>query len=252
MTSVLCAAALLTHGLTPPVDGGLIKYGHWTVAALLNSPYEGSTEMSWLRGASDANVLRHLRFRVFPEAEYSMWIDGKHQLAVDPVMFFDDVLNKPGKHTAVFHHENQRCVGSIGHSVGSAVPAGVLRHLFVLFHDFYFCIWRVGEFVPNKRIISVGTWAVPTKQDAQRIEGLEWLCRCVYVEHTIVKSLGWSEQIPGYRDKIDEVGARYHTEGLPSEEDGEPQNAYDLAIIINRHTLPSNILVRPLCGGCLC
>ena len=86
-----------------------MRYGHWTVVAVLNSPYEGSTEMPWLRGGSDANVLRHLRFRTFPEVEFSMWIDGKHQLAIDPVKFFDDVLNKPGKHTAVFHHENQRC-----------------------------------------------------------------------------------------------------------------------------------------------
>lgn len=85
-----------------------MRYHNWTVVALLNSPWEGTADFPWLRGARDANVIRHLRFRMFPQAEYSMWIDGKHQLAVDPVKIFDDVLNKPDKHTAVFIHENQR------------------------------------------------------------------------------------------------------------------------------------------------
>lgn len=99
---------MLTHQLEPPADGGLMKYGYWTVVALMNSPWEGSSEIPWLRGARDANILKHLRFRAFPEAEFSLWIDGKHQLAVDPVKLIDDTLVTPGKHTAVFHHENQR------------------------------------------------------------------------------------------------------------------------------------------------
>ena len=86
---------------------------------------------------------------------------------------------------------------------------------------------------------------MPAIQNALSIKWFVWLCRCVYVEHNVLKGLDWTAEIPGYRDKIDEVGARYEAEGMPSEAEGSPQNAYDLAIIINRHTVPSNILVCP-------
>ena len=164
--SVVQRAGLLTHELLPPPNGGLMRYGHWTVVALLNSPWEGTTDFPWLRGARDANVLRHLRFRVFPHAEYSIWIDGKHQLAVDPVTLFQTLLNEHRAAAAVFHHENQRCV---------------------------------------------------------------------YKEHAIIKGLGWTAGIPGYRQLIDDVSQRYHREGMPAEADGQPQGAYDLAIIVSRH-----------------
>jgi hypothetical protein len=152
-----------------------MRYGHWTVVALLNSPWEGTAEVPWLRGARDANVLRHLRFRVFADAEYSMWIDGKHQLAVDPVAMIYRLLVEPQKHTAVFHHENQRCV---------------------------------------------------------------------FKEHRVIESLGWTDAIPGYRKSIADLSARYHAEGMPSEEQGAAQNAYDLAVIASRHSAVANLQVR--------
>jgi hypothetical protein len=167
-----CAAGLITHQLEPPSDGSLMRYGHWTVIALLNSPWEGTTDAPWLRGARDANVMRHLRFRAFPNAEYSMWVDGKHQLVVDPCTLFDQMLNQQGKAMAVFHHENQRCV---------------------------------------------------------------------FAEQRIIKGLGWTEAIPGYRKQIEDLSTRYHEEGMPSEEDGNPQGAYDLAVIISRHVNVANV-----------
>jgi hypothetical protein len=150
-----------------------MKYGHWTVVALLNSPWEGTTDHRWLRGARDANVLRHLRFRMFPSAVYSMWIDGKHQLAVDPCTLFDQLLLQQGKMIAVFHHENQRCV---------------------------------------------------------------------FEEHKIIKNLGWTQEIWGYREQIAKLSERYHREGMPSEAAGEPQGAQDLALIISRHVAPANMM----------
>jgi hypothetical protein len=68
-------------------------------------------------------------------------------------------------------------------------------------------------------------------------------CRCQYVEQKILKRLPWTALIPGFRDMIDTVTDLYHQEGMPSEEEGNPQGAYDLAVIINRHTGPSNMLV---------
>lgn len=59
-----------------------------------------------------------------------------------------------------------------------------------------------------------------------------------------MKGLPWAHQIPGYPEKIEALSERYHKEGMPSEEEGSPQNAYDLAFIINRHITPSNMLVR--------
>jgi Protein of unknown function (DUF616) len=165
-------AGILTHQLEPPVGGGLMRYGHWTVVALLNSPWEGSTDAPWLRGARDANVMRHLRWRTFRNAEYSMWIDGKHQLAVDPCTVFDQLLNVPRKPLAVFRHENQRCV---------------------------------------------------------------------YEEQRVIRKQKWTRAIPGYRDQIDAATARYKREGMPAEADGRAQGAYDLAVIVSRHTDAANI-----------
>lgn len=66
----------------------------------------------------------------------------------------------------------------------------------------------------------------------------------MFKELQVIKGLDWTGQIPGYRDAIQAVTERYHKEGMPSEEEGSPQGAYDLAIIINRHSTPSNLLVR--------
>lgn len=67
----------------------------------------------------------------------------------------------------------------------------------------------------------------------------------MHVEHAIVKTLDWTLEIPGYRDTINDLTARYRKEGMPAEDQGAAQNAYDLAVIINRHTSSSNVLVRP-------
>jgi len=162
---------MLTHQQPLPPDGGLMRYGQWTVVALLNSPWEGTTDGPWIRGARDANVMRYLRHRVFQHAHFSMWLDGKHQLVVDPCTLFDQLLNQRARVVANFNHENQRCV---------------------------------------------------------------------YVEQRIIKGLGWTGALPGYRQQIADLSDRYRREGMPSEADGDPQGAYDLAVIVSRHTPEAN------------
>ncbi|KAH7692345.1 hypothetical protein IHE45_01G060800 [Dioscorea alata] len=82
-------------------DGG--KWvGIWRLVALHNPPYDEPR-----RNGKVPKILTH---RLFPQAWYSIWIDGKMELIVDPLLILERYLWR-GKHTfAVACHKHHRSI----------------------------------------------------------------------------------------------------------------------------------------------
>lgn len=82
-------------------DGGL-WVGIWHLILLKNPPYDEPR-----RNGKVPKILTH---RLFPQAEYSIWIDGKMQLIVDPLLILERYLWR-GKHTfAIAQHKHHRSI----------------------------------------------------------------------------------------------------------------------------------------------
>lgn len=62
------------------VDGGL-WVGIWRLVLLKHPPYDEPR-----RNGKVPKILTH---RLFPEAQYSIWIDGKMELMVDPLLILE-------------------------------------------------------------------------------------------------------------------------------------------------------------------
>lgn len=78
-------------------DGGL-WVGIWHLILLKNPPYDEPR-----RNGKVPKILTH---RLFPQAEYSIWIDGKMQLIVDPLLLLERycLRNDPsGSNCICFH-----------------------------------------------------------------------------------------------------------------------------------------------------
>lgn len=65
----------------------------WTVVVVYNLPYENPRR--------NARIPKHLTHRLFPLAEFSVWVDTKLQLKVDPLLLIDQLLLKTGADFAV-------------------------------------------------------------------------------------------------------------------------------------------------------
>ncbi|CAN8276771.1 unnamed protein product [Cochlearia groenlandica] len=81
------------------VEGG--KWvGIWRLVLLKTPPYDEPR-----RNGKVPKILTH---RLFPEAQYSIWIDGKMELIVDPLLILERYLWR-GKHTfAIAQHKHHR------------------------------------------------------------------------------------------------------------------------------------------------
>lgn len=62
-------------------SGGGLWVGIWRLVLLKNSPYDEPR-----RNGKVPKILTH---RLFPEAQYSIWIDGKMELVVDPLLILE-------------------------------------------------------------------------------------------------------------------------------------------------------------------
>ncbi|KAK8954117.1 hypothetical protein KSP39_PZI001751 [Platanthera zijinensis] len=82
-------------------DGG--KWvGIWRIVTLRHSPYDEPR-----RNGKVPKILAH---RLFPQAKYSIWIDGKMELIVDPLLILERYLWR-GKHTfAIAQHKHHRSI----------------------------------------------------------------------------------------------------------------------------------------------
>ncbi|XP_074275703.1 putative hexosyltransferase MUCI70 isoform X1 [Silene latifolia] len=82
-------------------DGGH-WVGIWRLILLKNQPYDEPR-----RNGKIPKIILH---RMFPQAQYSIWIDGKMELIVDPLLMLERYLWR-GKHTyAIAQHKHHRNV----------------------------------------------------------------------------------------------------------------------------------------------
>ncbi|KAI8553978.1 hypothetical protein RHMOL_Rhmol05G0060800 [Rhododendron molle] len=82
-------------------DGGQ-WVGIWRLIVLKNPPYDEPR-----RNGKVPKILTH---RLFPQAQYSIWIDGKMELMVDPLLILERYLWR-GKHTfAIAQHKHHRSI----------------------------------------------------------------------------------------------------------------------------------------------
>ncbi|CAM8901656.1 unnamed protein product [Rhodiola kirilowii] len=82
-------------------DGGL-WVGIWRLIPLKNPPYDEPR-----RNGKVPKILTH---RLFPQAIYSIWIDGKMELIVDPLLMLERYLWR-GKHTfAIAQHKHHHSI----------------------------------------------------------------------------------------------------------------------------------------------
>ncbi|KAL1190197.1 putative hexosyltransferase MUCI70 [Cardamine amara subsp. amara] len=76
--------------------------GIWRLILLKTPPYDEPR-----RNGKVPKILTH---RLFPEAQYSIWIDGKMELIVDPLLILERYLWR-GKHTfAIAQHKHHRSI----------------------------------------------------------------------------------------------------------------------------------------------
>uniref|UniRef100_A0A7N0U588 TOD1/MUCI70 glycosyltransferase-like domain-containing protein n=1 Tax=Kalanchoe fedtschenkoi TaxID=63787 RepID=A0A7N0U588_KALFE len=76
--------------------------GIWRLIALKNPPYDEPR-----RNGKVPKILTH---RLFPQAQYSIWIDGKMELITDPLLMLERYLWR-GKHTfAIAQHKHHHSI----------------------------------------------------------------------------------------------------------------------------------------------
>ncbi|CAI5467379.1 unnamed protein product [Closterium sp. Yama58-4] len=90
---------LYRDNLIPDANG---KVGLWRVVVVANLPYSDAR-----RTGKIPKLLSH---RLFPNAKYSMWIDSKLRLFVDPLTILERFLWRGGFEYAISNHYDRHCV----------------------------------------------------------------------------------------------------------------------------------------------
>ncbi|KAL5561243.1 hypothetical protein UlMin_030990 [Ulmus minor] len=123
-------------------DGG--KWvGIWRLILLKHPPYDEPR-----RNGKVPKILTH---RLFPEAQYSIWIDGKMELIVDPLLMLERYLWR-GKHTfAIAQHKHH-------HSIYEEADSNKRRKRYARpLIDLHMKIYRyegMESWSPNKKTVS--------------------------------------------------------------------------------------------------
>eukprot|EP01018_Ginkgo_biloba_P039102 Gb_31315 [translate_table: standard] len=76
--------------------------GLWRLVLLRNPPYDEPR-----RNGKVPKILTH---RLFPEAQYSIWIDGKMELIVDPLLILERYLWRGGHKFAIARHKHHQSI----------------------------------------------------------------------------------------------------------------------------------------------
>ncbi|XP_020243621.1 uncharacterized protein LOC109821869 isoform X2 [Asparagus officinalis] len=94
--------------ITENSDGG--KWvGSWRLVTLKNPPYDEPR-----RNGKVPKIITH---RLFPQARYSIWIDGKMELIVDPLLILERYLWR-GKYTfAIAQHKHHKSIYEEGDAI---------------------------------------------------------------------------------------------------------------------------------------
>ncbi|KAJ7153396.1 hypothetical protein O6H91_Y549100 [Diphasiastrum complanatum] len=84
-------------------DGNGGKWaGIWRLVLLRNLPYDEPRR--------NGKVPKLLTHRIFPEAQYSIWIDGKMELVIDPLLLLERYLWRGGHSFAIARHKHHRSI----------------------------------------------------------------------------------------------------------------------------------------------
>ncbi|KAK1553368.1 hypothetical protein Q3G72_033780 [Acer saccharum] len=83
-----------------PDDGGYI--GLWRIVIVRNAPYEDMRK--------NGKVPKFLAHRLFPSSRYSLWIDSKVRLMVDPMLIIEYFLWRNRSEFAISNHYVRHCV----------------------------------------------------------------------------------------------------------------------------------------------
>lgn len=92
------------HGLMPKTTSGLMQLGMWTVVTFVNSPYYQKDDPHW-SPRRNLHLFKMIGFRLFPNAGYIVWVDGKLRLKQDPRLTVRATfLNGTSQNFAVVRH----------------------------------------------------------------------------------------------------------------------------------------------------
>eukprot|EP00249_Psilotum_nudum_P011614 c23276_g1_i1 orf=267-1742(+) len=87
--------------VTDSKDGG--KWiGIWRLILLQNLPYDEPRR--------NGKVPKLLTHRIFPKTQYSIWIDGKMELLIDPLLILERYLWRGGYKFAIARHKHHRSI----------------------------------------------------------------------------------------------------------------------------------------------
>ncbi|XP_044510812.1 uncharacterized protein LOC123229221 isoform X2 [Mangifera indica] len=95
----LTLQTLISEGLIPDRTGFI---GLWRIVVVQNLPY---TDMR--RVGKIPKLLSH---RLFPSARYSIWLDSKLRLQLDPLLILEYFLWRKGHEYAISNHYDRHCV----------------------------------------------------------------------------------------------------------------------------------------------
>lgn len=104
-------AALARQGVLPARGGGgggHTTVGAWRVVTLVGRRRAGGGGLPYEDPAMNGVVAKHLLHRLFPGARFSVWVDGKVQLTVDPVLLVHALLVRERADVAVSRHPFNR------------------------------------------------------------------------------------------------------------------------------------------------
>ncbi|KMT02236.1 hypothetical protein BVRB_9g206270 [Beta vulgaris subsp. vulgaris] len=87
---------LLNHNLIS-LESNEYKIGVWRLVNV-------STEGLYKNPAMNGVIPKYLVHRLFPNAKYSIWVDAKLQLVVDPLLLIHSLLTKEGVDMAISRH----------------------------------------------------------------------------------------------------------------------------------------------------
>ncbi|KAJ3677028.1 hypothetical protein LUZ60_002752 [Juncus effusus] len=102
----LTLQTLILHQILPPSPNpnSPLFLGVWRLVPL------PTNQLPFSNPAMNGVILKHLTHRLFPNSKFSIWVDGKLQLTVDPVLLINSLLIKNGGDVAVGKHGVNRDV----------------------------------------------------------------------------------------------------------------------------------------------
>jgi Protein of unknown function (DUF616) len=89
---------LINHQILPNNPDQIYPIGAWRIVSL---PTE---KLPYKNPAMNGVIFKHIIHRLFPNSQFSIWVDAKLQLTVDPLLLVHSLLVKTGADMALSKH----------------------------------------------------------------------------------------------------------------------------------------------------